>query len=37
MSKEIQNRVTYTIYYVSAFAGRYGLSYKQSNHKSVTL
>lgn len=30
MSKEIQNRVTYMIYCVSAFAGRYDLSYKQA-------
>ncbi|MBR5634114.1 MAG: DUF3791 domain-containing protein [Prevotella sp.] len=30
MSKEIQNRVTYMIYCVSAFAGRYDLNFKQA-------
>lgn len=30
MSKDIQNRVTYMIYCVSAFASHYGLSVKQA-------
>ena len=30
MSKEIQNRVTYMICCVSAFAGHFGLSFKQA-------
>lgn len=30
MSKEIQYRVTYMIYCVSAFAGHYGLNFKQA-------
>ena len=30
MSNEIQNRVTYMVYCVSAFASRFGLSIKQA-------
>jgi len=30
MNKDIQNRVTYMIYCVSAFASRFGLSMKQA-------
>ena len=30
MSKEVQNRVTYMIYCVSAFANHHGLNFKQA-------
>jgi len=32
MNKEMLTRVTYMVYCVSAFAGRYDMSYKQANN-----